>query len=46
MNSIYICREDFNLKDEYPLFDSDLNLAKLYVSPVNDEHYDVETQQI
>lgn len=46
MNPIYICEEDFNPKDEYPIFDSDSDLAKLYVSPVNDEHYDVETQQI
>lgn len=46
MNPIYICEEDFNPKDEYPILDSDSDLAKLYVSPVNDEHYDVETQQI
>ncbi|MFP3355806.1 hypothetical protein R0K17_00480 [Planococcus sp. SIMBA_143] len=46
MNSIYICQEDFNLKAEYPMFDSGSDLAKLYVSPVNDEYYDVETQEI
>lgn len=46
MNPIYICSEDFNPKDEYPIFNSDWDLAKLYVSPVNDEHYDIETQQI
>ena len=46
MNPIYVCQEDFNPKDEYPVFDPDSVPAKLYVSPVNDEHYDVETQQI
>ncbi|WP_211654941.1 hypothetical protein [Planococcus alpniumensis] len=46
MNPIYICTEDFIPKDEYPIFNSDSYLTKLYVSPVNDEHYDIETQQI
>lgn len=46
MNPIYICEEDFNPKAEYPILDSGSDLAKLYVSPMNDEHYDVETQEI
>ena len=46
MNPIYICQESFNLRDEYFLIESASNLAKLYISPVNDEYYDIETQQI